>query len=73
MQRIPDPANIPTCSTLHMLEEVFAVAAEKYLLIGETVSKIRIKEDKMCEKMRQNQAKINIALLEWQQASVEGV
>lgn len=56
-----------------MLEEVFAVAAEKYLLIGETVSKIRIKEDKMCEKMRQNQAKINIALLEWQQASVEGV
>lgn len=65
--------NIPTCLTLHMLEEVFAVATEKYLFIEETVSKIRIKEDKMCEKTKQNQAKIKIALLEWQQASVDDV
>lgn len=56
-----------------MLEEVFAVATEKYLLIEETVRKIRIKEDEMCEKTKQNQAKINIALLEWQQASMDDV
>lgn len=65
--------NIPKCSALHMLEEVFAVATEKYLLIEETVRKVRIKEDEMCEKTKQNQAKINIALLEWQQASMDGV
>lgn len=56
-----------------MLEEVFAVATEKYLLIEETVSKNRIKKDKMCEKTKQNQAKINIALLEWQQTPVDDV
>lgn len=56
-----------------MLEEVFAVAIEKYLLIEETASKIRIKGDKMCEKTTQNRAKINIALLEWQQVSVDDV
>lgn len=56
-----------------MFEEVFAVATEKYSLIEETVRKIRIKEDKMCEKTTQNQAKINIALLEWQQVSVDDV
>lgn len=65
--------NIPACLTLHVLEEVFGVATEKYLFIEETVSKTRIKEDKMCEKTKQNQAKINIALLEWQQASVDDV
>jgi len=59
-----------TCSALNMLQEVFAEATEK-IIICQRNSKSRLKEDEIWEETKWNQTKINICLLEWEQASVD--